>query len=96
MLKSFRRACRAAKVTPIPGVYDLRHSFATQTYRQTAAAKATAQLLMHSQKSHMTDCSTIGGVQPRVLIAVNAFNAARGKRLAVAVGSQTDAKKQTA
>src|SRR4029453_2691001 len=30
MLKSFHRACVAAGVKPIPRVYDLRHSFATE------------------------------------------------------------------
>ena len=30
MLKSFRRACKAAKVIPAPRVYDLRHAFATE------------------------------------------------------------------
>jgi integrase len=96
MLKSFRRACKAANVKPMPRVYDLRHSFATETYRLTGDAKATAQLLMHSENSHMMDRYTIGGVQPRVLVAVDAFNVARGKRLAVAAGSTEDGAKQTA
>jgi integrase len=89
MLKSFRRACKAADVKPIPRVYDLRHSFATEMYRLTGDAKATAQLLMHSDQSHMMDRYTVGGVQPRALVAVDAFNVARAKRLAVAAGSET-------
>jgi integrase len=96
MLKSFRRACIAANVIPIPRAYDLRHSFATEMYRLTGDPKATAQLLMHSETSRMMDRYTIGGVQPRVLVAVDAFNTARGKRLAVAAGSTADAAKQTA
>jgi integrase len=96
MLKSFHRACVAAKVDPVPRVYDLRHSFATEMYRLTGDPKATAQLLMHSETSHMMDRYTIGGVQPRVLVAVDAFNSARGKRLAVAAGSMADGEKQTA
>ena len=55
MLKSFHRACVLAKVTPVPRVYDLRHSFATEMYRLTGDPKATAQLLMHSETSHMMD-----------------------------------------
>jgi integrase len=96
MLKSFHRACVVAKVKPLPRVYDLRHSFATEMYRLTGDPKATAQLLMHSDTSHMMDRYTIGGVPPRVLVAVDAFNAARGKRLAVAAGSTEDEQKQTA
>ena len=48
MIKSFKRACTAAKVDPAPRVYDLRHSFETEMYRQTGDPKATAELLMHS------------------------------------------------
>jgi hypothetical protein len=43
-------------------VYDLRHSFATEIYTLTGDPKATAELLMHSEKSHMMDRYTIGGV----------------------------------
>jgi hypothetical protein len=61
-------------------------------YRLTGDAKATALLLMHSEQSHMMDRYTVGGVQPRALVAVDAFNVARGKRLALAAGSTpTDA-----
>ena len=91
MLKSFHRACKTAKVTPEPRVYDLRHSFATETYKLTGDAKGTAHMLMHSEKSHMMDRYTVGGVQPRALVAVDAFNVARRKRLALAAGSQQDA-----
>jgi hypothetical protein len=42
---------------------------------------------MHSDSSHMMDRYTVGGVAPRALVAVDAFNAARSKRLAVAAGS---------
>jgi integrase len=87
MLQSFRRACKAANVKPAPRVYDLRHAFATEVYRLTGDAKATATLLMHSESSHMMDRYTVGGVAPRALVAVDAFNAARQKRLAVAAGS---------
>ena len=75
MIKSFRRACKAAKVNPAPRVYDLRHSFATELYRQTGDPKATAELLMHSPSSQMMDRYTIGGVAPRLRLAVAAFNA---------------------
>ena len=64
MIKSFRRGCKAAKVHPAPRVYDFRHSFATEMYRQTGDPKATAELLMHSEKSQMMDRYTIGGVAP--------------------------------
>lgn len=90
MLKSFHRACVAADVKPIPRVYDLRHSFATELYRLTGDAKATADLLMHAASSHMMDRYTVGGVAPRALVAVDAFNVARRKRLAVVAGSATD------
>lgn len=90
MLKSFHRACEAANVKPVPRVYDLRHSFATEMYRLTGDAKATAQLLMHSEQSRMMDRYTVAGVQPRALVAVDAFNEARLKRLALAAGSQTE------
>jgi integrase len=96
MLKSFHRACVVAKVKPIPRVYDLRHSFATEMYTLTGDAKATADLLMHSASSHMMDRYTLGGVAPRALVAVGAFNVARGKRLAVPAGSTTEEIKQTA
>ena len=57
-------------------MYDLRHSFATEMYRQTGDPKATAELLMHSPTSQMMDRYTIGGVAPRLKLAVTAFNAA--------------------
>jgi integrase len=66
MIGSFRWACAAAKVNPAPRVYDLRHSFATEMYRQTGDPKATAELLMHSPTSQMVDRYTIGGVAPRL------------------------------
>jgi integrase len=64
MIKSFRRACKAANVVPAPRVYDLRHSFATEMYRQTGDPKATAAMLMHSEKSRMMDRYTIGAWPP--------------------------------
>lgn len=65
MLKSWTRACTAAKVKPAPRVYDLRHSFATAMYRETGDPKATAELLMHSATSQMMDRYTVGGVSAR-------------------------------
>src|SRR5688500_2118765 len=47
MIKSFHRACDAAGVRRARA-YDLRHSYATEMYRQTGDPKATAELLMHS------------------------------------------------
>lgn len=91
MLKSFHRAWKAADLKgQAPRVYDLRHAFATEMYRLTGDSKATATLLMHSENSHMMDRYTVGGVAPRALVAVDAFNEARGKRLAVAAGSTKD------
>jgi integrase len=87
MLKSFHRACVVAKVTPIPRVYDLRHSFATELYRETGDPKATAEMLMHSASSHMMDRYTLGGVASRLTLAVGAINVARRKRLAETAGS---------
>ena len=103
MIKSFRRACTAAKVHPAPRVYDLRHSFATEMYRQTGDPKATAELLMHSPSSQMMDRYTIGGVAPRLKLAVGAFDAALTagsgravgqKRLAVTAGSVLEKRKR--
>jgi integrase len=99
MIKSFRRACSAAKVVPAPRVYDLRHSFATEMYRQTGDPKATAELLMHSPSSQMMDRYTIGGVSARLKLAVGAFDAAmpagksRAKRLAVTAGRNRQRRK---
>ena len=44
MLKSWERACTAAKVHPIPRPYDLRHSFATEPHATTGDPKASATL----------------------------------------------------
>jgi integrase len=52
MIKSFHRACVAAKV-PKVRVYDLRHSYATELYRRTGDPKATAEMLMHAPSSKM-------------------------------------------
>ena len=93
MLKSWRRAANAAKGTPIPRVYNLRHSFATEMYARTGDPKATAELLMHSDKSQMMDRYTIGCVATRLKLAVGTFNAAvpagkpGRKRLALPAGS---------
>lgn len=59
MLKSWHRACDAAGL-PRVRVSDLRHSFATETYRVSGDPKATAAMLTHSGKSHMMDRYTIG------------------------------------
>jgi integrase len=75
MLKSWNRACLAAKV-PVSRAYDLRHSFATEMYRQTGDPKATAAMLMHSETSQMMDRYTIAGIAPRLKLAVSAFDAA--------------------
>jgi integrase len=77
MLKSFHRACGAAGLaTPFPRVYDLRHSYATELYRRTGDPKATAEMLMHAPSSRMMDRYTIAGVEPRLRLAVGAFNKA--------------------
>jgi integrase len=63
MRTSFRRACKAAKIIPAPRVYDLRHAFATELYRQTGDPKATAEMLMHTPSSRRMDRYTIGGIR---------------------------------
>ncbi len=68
-------------------MYDLRHSFATEMYKVTGDPKATAAMLMHSEKSQMMDRYTIGGVAPRLKLAVGAFNAAVSGRKRLAVTS---------
>lgn len=90
MIKSFHRACKSAGVRNAR-VYDLRHSFATEMYRQTGDSKATAELLMHSASSRMMDRYTLAGVAPRLLVAVKAFNAAN-KKTAGSRGWQSRAK----
>lgn len=91
MMKSFHRACKAAGVREAR-VYDLRHSYATEMYRQTGDSKATAELLMHSPTSRMMDRYTVAGVAPRLLVAVNAFNAANKTPTAGSNGWQSKAK----
>lgn len=88
MIKSFRRACKAAGVGR-PRVYDLRHSYATEMSRQTGDSKATAELLMHSASSRMMDRYTVAGVAPRMLVAVTAFNAANAAKTAGSTGWQS-------
>ncbi|CAN5877517.1 hypothetical protein BH24ACI5_BH24ACI5_04210 [soil metagenome] len=96
MMKSFRRACNAAGVGRVR-VYDLRHSFATELYRQTGDSKATAELLMHSPTSRMMDRYTVAGVAPRLLVAVKAFNVGTGTETAGRDGWQLNGKaKKTA
>ena len=96
MMKSFHWACKAAGVREAR-VYDLRHSYATEMYRQTGDSKATAELLMHSPTSHMMDRYTVAGVAPRLLVAVKAFNDANTAGTAGSNGWQSKAKaKKTA
>ena len=73
LYKSFQRACTALKLTGIRP-YDLRHSFATMVYVQTGDVRATAELLMHSPSSHMAERYTVGGIAPRLRVAVEGFN----------------------
>jgi integrase len=97
MLKSWTRACKAVlgEDATIPRAYDLRHSFATEMYRQTGDPKATAELLMHSPSSQMMDRYTIGGVSARLKLAVGAFNATVSrKRLAESAGSRREKRKR--
>ena len=62
-------------------------------YARTGDPKATAELLMHSDKSQMMDRYTIGCVATRLKLAVGTFNAAvpagkpGRKRLALPAGS---------
>lgn len=72
--KSFRRACETLRGLDGVRPYDLRHSFATMIYARTGDVRATAELLMHSPSSHMADRYTLGGVAPRLRIAVQGFN----------------------
>jgi integrase len=97
MIKSFHRACAAAGV-PEARVYDLRHSYATEMYRQTGDPKATAEMLMHAPTSRMMDRYTIAGVEPRLKLAAKAFNATvkAPKWLAVPAGSTKGKSKKTA
>jgi integrase len=95
MIKSFHRACDAAGI-PRVRAYDLRHSFATELYRQTGDPKATAAMLMHSEKSHMMDRYTIAGVQPRLVLATRAFNAVAPGIVAEKRGSQSEIEEKTA
>ncbi len=81
MLKSWHRACEAVNVLPAPRVYDLRHSFTTEMYRQTGDPKATAAMLMHSEKSHMMDRYTVGGVELRLQLATKASIAVAPKKI---------------
>ena len=87
---------------PAPRVYDLRHSFATEMYRQTGDPKATAETAdAQPEKSQMMDRYTIGGVAPRLKLAVGAFDAAvsagksGAKRLAVTAGRYRQKRKIT-
>lgn len=50
-------------------VYDLRHSFGTELYRQTGDIKLTAELLRHSSLS-MTERYISGAVGPRLQTAL--------------------------
>ncbi len=97
MIKSFHRACDTAKV-PRVRVYDLRHSFATELYRQTGDPKATAEMLMHAPSSRMMDRYTLAGVEARLQLATKAFNAAvpAGKIVAVPRGSTSGKHSKTA
>jgi integrase len=97
MIKSFHRACAAAGV-PEARVYDLRHSYATEMYRQTGDPKATTEMLMHAPTSRMMDRYTIAGVEPRLKLAAKAFNATvkAPKWLAVPAGSTKGKSKKTA
>lgn len=97
MIKSFHRACKSAGV-PEARVYDLRHSYATGMYRRTGDPKATAEMLMHAPTSRMMDRYTIAGVEPRLKLAVGAFNQAvkAPEWLAVSAGSRKPNSKKTA
>jgi integrase len=91
MIKSFHRACEAiGMLAPLPRVYDLRHSYATELYRRTGDPKATAEMLMHAPSSKMVDRCTIAGVEPRLKLAAGAFNRSvkAPEWLAVSAGSQ--------
>jgi integrase len=78
--KSWKRACKAAKVVPAPRPYDLRHSYATLVYRETGDTRAVGELLMHAPGSRMAERYSIGGVETRLRLAVGAFNK-KAKRL---------------
>jgi hypothetical protein len=84
-------------VQPAPRVYDLRHSFGTEIYRQTGDLKATSELLVHAPGSLVVHRYTGGGVAPRVQIAVKAFNAAVVRPTAGSTGWQySQRRKKTA
>ena len=86
--KSWRRACKAAGLTTTPRPYDLRHSFGTQLYVATGDTKAVSELMMHAPGSAVVHRYTMGGVAPRLRLAVGAFDAAVSrKNVAVRRGS---------
>jgi len=72
--QTFRRACKAVGMTT-GGVrpYDLRHSFGTALYALTGDPKATGEMLLHLSRK-TTDRYTVGGVEPRLRLAVAKFN----------------------
>jgi integrase len=78
MRHSWQRACKAAGV-PYFRPYDLRHSFATATLEASGSGKATASLLMHSEKSQMMHRYTLGADAPLQRRAVSAFSALIGQ-----------------
>ena len=97
--KSWRRACQAAGLTTTPRPYDLRHSFGTQMYVATGDTKAVSELMMHAPGSAVVHRYTMGGVAPRLRLAVGAFDESLAKRpskkrLAVAAGSRSRKRKR--
>lgn len=50
-----------------PRPYDLRHSFATELVTLTGDEKGAGDLLLHSEKSHLTGRYVVGSVAPRTL-----------------------------
>jgi integrase len=94
MGKSWQRACKVAKVQPAPRVYDLRHSFGTEMYRQTGDVKVTSELLVHAPGSIVVHRYTGGGVAARLHLAVKAFNAAMGAPKAGSTGWQYNRKRK--
>ena len=97
--KSWRRACAAAGLTTTPRPYDLRHSFGTQMYVATGDTKAVSELMMHAPGSAVVHRYTMGGVAPRLRLAVGAFDESLAKRpgrkrLAVTAGSHHTRRKR--
>ena len=72
--KVFKQACVTAKVTGTYRPYDLRHSFATEAYKQSGDLAAVQTLMQHSSES-LTRRYALGAVTARARKALKDFGA---------------------